>query len=265
MPAPPPSAPPAGYYQQGTAPSAGWGVPGGEYQAATKWRSLRGLTTTLTVLLGIEIVVSVLIIAGAINHLSVLSDHDVQGVVIDADPVNDAANFPAAMILIFGLLAIAIFVLLIIWMYRAAKNNEALGRLNPRLGPGWAIGGWFIPVAWWVIPVLIFSDLWKGSDPTIPRGDPNWRRASGGSLPVLWGIAFFVMTVPRFFVGVGRNDEGRFSEVSDVRRSDIFEIVSSLGAIAAGALAIVVIRKVAARQEEALRAQQAAAGSSPSP
>lgn len=151
MPAPPPSAPPPGYYEQGTAPSAGWGAPGGEYQPPAQWRSLRGLTKALTVLFSIHIALLALMIIGVINHLSVLSDNERGGFVFDTDAVNDAQTFPAVMLLLAGLVGIATFVLLIIWLYRAAKNNEALGRQNPRLGPGWAIGGWFIPIAWWVI------------------------------------------------------------------------------------------------------------------
>jgi hypothetical protein len=208
-------------------------------------------------------VVAVLIIVGVINHMSVLGDHDIGGLIIDAKPVNDAANFPAAMLLIFVLLSLAIFVVFIIWLFRAAKNNEALGRVNPRFGPGWAIGSWFIPLANLVIPVLIVSDIWRGSDPSVPRGDPNWRRAPAGPIVYLWWAAYLVMTIPRGFTGIGKNEQGRFTKVSDLRRSDILELIAAIGAIAAGALAITMVRQLAARQEACLQAQQATAGSQP--
>ena len=65
---------------------------------------------------------------------------------------------------IVSLLSFAILVLIIIWTYRATKNNEALGRMYPRLKPGWAIAGWLIPLANAVIPLLILQDLWRGSE-----------------------------------------------------------------------------------------------------
>jgi hypothetical protein len=265
MPAPPPSTPPAGYYQQGTAPSAGWGTPAEDPRLAppTQWRSLRGLTQALTVLFAIHIGLSVLLIIGTINHLSVLSDKEVGGLVIDTDAVNDAQNFPVAMLLLAGVVALAIFVLLIIWLYRAAKNNEALGRQNPRLGPGWAIGGWFIPIAWWVIPFIIMDDVWRGSDPSIPRGDPSWRRAK--TLPAIWAwlVTVVILSIPNFIASSG--GDVRADEPEKVRRDDILRIVATIGGIIAAVFAIITIRRIAGRQEECLRAQQAAAPAAPPP
>lgn len=261
VPAPPPPTTPPGYYQPGTAPSAGWGAPGGEYQPPTKWRSLRGLTKALTVLFSIHIGLLVLLIIGVINHLSVLSDKEQGGFVFDTKAVNDAQAFPGVMLLLAGLIGIATFVLLIIWLYRAAKNNEALGRQNPRLGPGWAIGGWFIPIAWWVIPFIVLDDVWRGSDPSIPRGDPSWRRSK--TLPAIWAwaVTAAILTIPNFIASSG--GDVRADEPEKVRRDDTLRIIAAAGGIIAAVLAIVVVRKVAARQEECLRAQQAVAGSQP--
>jgi hypothetical protein len=261
MPAPPPSTPPPGYYERGAAPSAGWGTPPGGYEPPARWRSLRGLTTALTVLFVIHIGLSALLIIGTIRHLSVLNDHEQGGFVFDTKAVNDAQTFPASMLILSGLVAVAIFVLLVIWLYRAAKNNEALGRQNPRLGPGWAIGGWFIPLAWWVIPFIILDDVWRGSDPSIPRGDPSWRRSS--TLPAIW--AWLVTAVIYFIPNWIASSSGdvRADEPEKVRRDDILRIFAHVVGVIAAVLAIVVIRKIAARQEDCLRAQQAAVGSPP--
>jgi hypothetical protein len=260
-PPPPPSAPP-GYFGTPTAP-AGWeATPPSQWGYASsppQWRSLRGLTTALTILLWITVPINVLLVIGVIHHLSVLSDHEVGGLVFDPDPVNDAATFPAAMLVLFALLSIAIFIVFVIWLYRAAKNNEALGRDNTRFSPGWSIGAWFIPLANLVIPVLIVRDLWRGSDPSVPRGEPNWRRAPGGAIVGWWWAAYLVMTIPWAFTGLGKNSEGKFSNASDLRRSDTLRVVSAVGAIAAAVLALTLVRRLSARQEECLRAQQAAA------
>ena len=103
---------------------------------------------------------------------------------------DDADTFVSVVVLALLVCSVTIFVLLIIWMWRVAKNAELTGRTQPRFGPGWAIGGWFIPLASLVIPVLVMQDLWRASDPAVPRGDPVWRRRPGsapaGMRPAMW-------------------------------------------------------------------------------
>jgi hypothetical protein len=257
IPSPPPPAPPPGYYQEGTTPAAPGGAPSAAYAPPARWRSLRGLTTALTWLFSAHIALTAVLIIGVLNHLRVLGDEEIGGLVLDTDAVNDANTLPAAMILLSGLVGLATFVLLIIWLYRAAKNNEALGRQNPRLGPGWAIGGWFIPIAWWVIPFIVLDDVWRGSDPAIPRGDPNWRRSSTMGAIWAWLVTAVIFTIPSAIAS--STGDVRADEPEKVRRDDILLIIGAIGAIVAAMLAIVVTRRVAARPEECLRAQQATA------
>jgi hypothetical protein len=256
MPAPPPSAPPPGYYAEGAAPSPPGAAPAA-YAPPARWRSLRGITTALTWLFVAHIVLTAVLIIGVFNHLRVLTDKESGGLVFDTKAVNDANALPASMIILSGLVAITIFVLLIIWLFRAAKNNEALGRQNPRLSAGWAIGGWFIPLANFVIPFIIMDDVWRGSDPTIPRGDPNWRRASTLGAIWAWLVTAVIFTIPSAIASSG--GDVRADEPEKVRRDDVLRIIGAVGAIIAAVFAIVVIRRISARQEECLRAQQAAA------
>jgi multisubunit Na+/H+ antiporter MnhC subunit len=257
IPSPPPPAPPPGYYQDGTSPAPPGGAPSAAYAPPARWRSLRGLTTALTWLFSAHIALTAVLIIGVLNHLRVLGDKEIGGLVLDTDAVNDANTLPAAMILLSGLVGLATFVLLIIWLYRAAKNNEALGRQNPRLGPGWAIGGWFIPIAWWVIPFIVLDDVWRGSDPSIARGDPNWRRSSTMGAIWAWLVTAVIFTIPSAIAS--STGDVRADEPEKVRRDDILRVIGAIGAIVAAVLAIVVTRRVAARQEECLRAQQATA------
>jgi Domain of unknown function (DUF4328) len=260
VPAPPPPAPPPGYYAEGTTPSAPGGAPSAAYAPPATWRSLRGLTTALTWLFAAHIFLSVLLIIGVLNHLRVLGDKEIGGLVLDTDAVNDANAFPAAMIILSGIVGLAIFVLLIIWLFRAAKNNEALGRQNPRLGPGWAIGGWFIPVANFVIPFIILDDVWRGSDPSVPRGDPSWRRSSTLGAIWAWLVTAVIWYIPTLIAS--STGDVRADEPEKVRRDDILRIIGAVAGIVAAVFAVIVIRRVAARQEECLRSQQGAAPAS---
>jgi multisubunit Na+/H+ antiporter MnhC subunit len=257
IPSPPPPAPPPGYYAESTSPSQPGGAPSAAYAPPARWRSLRGLTTALTWLFSAHIVLTVVLIIGVVNHFRVLGDNETGGLVFDTKAVNDANALPAAMILLSGLVGLTTFVLLIIWLYRAAKNNEALGRQNPRLGPGWAIGGWFIPIAWWVIPFIVLDDVWRGSDPSIARGDPSWRRSSTMGAIWAWLVTAAIFTIPS---GIASSTgDVRADEPEKVRRDDILRVIGAVAAIAAAVLAILVTRRIAARQEECLQAQQATA------
>jgi multisubunit Na+/H+ antiporter MnhC subunit len=257
IPSPPPPAPPPGYYAEGTPQPQPGGAPSAAYTPPARWRSLRGLTTALTWLFSAHIVLTVVLIIGVLNHFRVLGDKETGGLVFDTKAVNDANALPAAMILLSGLVGLTTFVLLIIWLYRAAKNNEALGRQNPRLGPGWAIGGWFIPIAWWVIPFIILDDVWRGSDPSIARGDPTWRRSSTMGAIWAWLVTAVIFTVPSAIAS--STGDVRADEPEKVRRDDILRVIGAVGAIVAAVLAILVTRRIAARQEECLQAQQATA------
>jgi hypothetical protein len=163
-----------------------------------------------------------------------------------------------------SLLSLSIFVLMIIWTYRAAKNNEALGRLYPRLKPGWAIAGWLIPFANAVIPVLVLQDLWRGSDASTPRQDPAWRANQGSGL-VGWYWAALLISRVQYF-GRTAAHFANPDELRGLRTHDGIAIFSLVVTIAACVLAVQVIRRLAARQDECLRAQQAAwAGGDPHP
>ena len=70
-----------------------------------------------------------------------------------------------------------------IWLFRIAKNHQALGR-RLTWAPGWAIGGWFLPPIVYVIPTLMLRESWKAADPEVPAGDERWKSSSDS--PLLW-------------------------------------------------------------------------------
>ncbi len=152
----------------------------------------------------------------------------------------------------FLALAILTGIAFMVWMWRAAKNNEALGRSRARFGPGWAIGGWLIPVANLVIPVLIMQDLWRGADPSIPRGDSRWKIGDRSLLVGFWwGLLLFGRLM--ILVGNGRVDDP--TTLDDLRGGIDLQIVGQLSTLAAAVVGVLVIRAITARQRECLLAQ----------
>jgi hypothetical protein len=61
--------------------------------------------------------------------------------------------------LVAPLLLVPAGVLVLVWMWRSAKNLEAFPRLYGDLGAGWAIGGWFIPIANLFFPYRVMSQI----------------------------------------------------------------------------------------------------------
>ena len=154
--------------------------PASPYAAPVRWYRTEGPAKALRVLMVLTIIaLGLLAIAYAVDH-SAYTSYDVGDGSLDT--VQNADAFLGFASLLSGGLTIAVFVLTVIWQWRLAKNHQQLGRPGTSLGPGWAIGGWFIPLANFVLPFIQFRDLWRGAD---PEAQPNaWKQ--GRVSPVLW-------------------------------------------------------------------------------
>jgi Domain of unknown function (DUF4328) len=218
-----------------------------------RWRDQRGLTITLTVLFAVMVAASLLLAVALGNRIALVRDLKAGHFGDVLTRAQDADDFVSASASIFGLVQLAIIVLFIIWMFRAAKNNEALGRQGPRFSPGWSIGSWFIPFANFVIPVLIMQDLWRGSVRQTRRGAVAWRSASGSALVGFWWAAFLASIVRFSYSGSGLHDSG---SLDDIETSNTVALVGVVFSAIAAILALLVVRSLARRQLECLRAQR---------
>ena len=171
-----------------------------------------------------------------------------------AQRADDADDFVTGGSSVYGMTQIVIVVLFIIWMFRSAKNNEALGRTGARYGPGWSIGSWFIPLANLLIPVMIMQDLWRGSDVKRRRDDGNWRTASRSALVGTWW-AFWIASFLRY-AAANAGFHGNTS-LDHIKRGNTVALVGVVAAGIAAILAIFVVRGLSRRQLETLRVQHA--------
>src|SRR6185312_1496461 len=177
-------------------PGGGWGappppppmppMPAGWFPTPTPYRSLRGLATATNILLGIAGAVALIAVPVLLNARTVVHDHTSGSAFLATKQVRDALTAVAGMVALFGLVSLAITVLWIIWMWRAASNAQLFSRARQRFSPGWAIGGWFIPFANLVIPGLQMADIWRGSSTPEAPGAP--RRST--ALVWWWWIVF---------------------------------------------------------------------------
>jgi hypothetical protein len=107
---------------------------------------------------------------------------------IDKQEFRDAILTYSIVPVITSALQLATLIVTVIWMFRVASNHRALHR-GGTWGPGWAIAGWVLPPFVWVIPTLMFVEMWKASDPSVPIGD-NWRTKASAPLAVIWGVLY---------------------------------------------------------------------------
>jgi hypothetical protein len=193
-----------------------------------------------------------MLVAALSSRLSVV--HDLQAGRFDnvLQRAADSDDFVSGTAAFYGLTQVVIVVLFIIWMYRAAKNNEALERQHPRFGPGWSIGAWFIPLANLVIPVMIMQDLWRGASPEVLRGDPTWRRSKGCWLIGAWW-AVLLVSLLRFAPSNGPEND---SSLGDIESNTKIAIVGVVAAAIAAVLAALVVWTLSRRQLDALRVQR---------
>lgn len=226
-------------------------------QPGPRWRSTRGLETALTLLLVLSAAAALVRGVALAGRLVVLDDPYAREYFRRA---SDADAFVRVLDVVVALTVLAVIPCFIVWCYRAAKNQEALARRPERLGAGWAVGGWFIPLANLVIPVLVLQDLWRGSDAHIERGDPRWRIAERSWLiGWWWGLLLAALVT---FAGTPIDD--RELDLADARGANLLAIVGMLCLAAAAVLAILVVRRLNTRQLETRTAFDAATPVSPS-
>ena len=83
----------------------------------------------------------------------------------------------------------------IVWLYRLRADVDTFAPTQGGLGRGWAIGGWFIPLANAVLPFLVIRDVIRGTSagagPPAAGGAQPPRRARQGVYAVAglwWGL-----------------------------------------------------------------------------
>jgi len=152
--------------------------------------------------------------------------------------------------LVTSVVAIGTYVFFLLWMHQAAKNVRAFGQVGLEYTPGWCVGWWFIPVASLWKPFTAMREIWKASDPDTvgPGAASHWMAAPvPATMGVWWGIYIL-----NGFVGAGiaLSSLDLSGAAKGVTVGPATFISHALLGIA-GALLIMIMRQLAARQETA--------------
>ncbi len=141
----------------------------------------------------IVVVISVVLgVAGLVAGQTVIDDaDDFLAGTIDQEQFVEAITPYLLLSFVQGIAVLASAILVIVWMYRIARNHRILHR-GATWGPGWAIGGWFLPPMLYVIPFLMFRELWRASDPEVPI-DGDWRSGKVSPLVPAWFVLYSIV------------------------------------------------------------------------
>lgn len=153
-----------------------------------------------------------------------------------------------------GLVLLVTGIVFVVWQFRHAKNAQVLGARGG-LGPGWAVGGWFVPLGNLVLPMVQIFQSSKASDVMARR---LGRPPKGVGLVILWGIVFSLGLVVLF--GAGANapvDDrggvvvGSLDDVQTLADTDRTAGAGHLLLVPAAGLALAMVRTLTGRQTEA--------------
>lgn len=84
--------------------------------------------------------------------------------------------------------------LILVWTFRTSKAFDARGATNRRWNRGWTIGSWFIPLASFVLPKLVFNELEMISQVPFVRDEigDQWKEESHSAVGDLWWLLWVV-------------------------------------------------------------------------
>jgi len=211
-------------------------------------KSLRLRSELVTAFFGALVVVSVV---SALSAYSIV--HFAQGIT-PGDPSNqaraDALDERESLIAIVNVGTwIACVVAFLMWFYRAYKNLQSAGYKDLRFTPGWAIGGFFVPILNLARPFQIMKDVCEGS--AFLAQDARSRAWTSISLGVhaAWWWALF-LSDSAFGNAVGRY-MAKAEELDEIVIAEWLDFASSLYTILAAVVALLLVRRLTELQERA--------------
>jgi len=238
-------------------PPPGYVAYGGPGSYGGTFRGIGGLTKSLEILTIVTIVLSA---------LSLVTQLTLRGNALDfRDGTTTLQEFAdklgpyLAVSAVAGFVGLATLVVQIIWTFRIAKNLEVLGRQNRTFSPGATIainilGGCTLGI----LPYFMWRELWKGSDPESPAGDPGWKQRPVGQVVHTW----LIVTLLTVLVGAGLGVGNAVTRISRNSNATIAKQLDSRIALvmAAGVLSLVsaivflsMIRQLSSRHIRSIR------------
>lgn len=201
-----------------------------------RFRPLLRLAGTVIVLMILGIVAALADLVHDINLLGLFNDA-VNGSSSAIRALDRAAETALALKYANGAILFVTAVFFLIWVYRAHANVRALGFGELKFTPGWAVGWWFIPFFNLVQPARAMAELYRIAEVRKPSAGRTHIRIR----PVLaWWLLFLVSSC-----GTRAGVAGEPADpVEPVRQMFVFWIFGNILYLAAGVLAMWLVRRI---------------------
>jgi hypothetical protein len=152
---------------------------------------------------------------------------------------------------------LAAAVAFVVWFRRSRINAGSFDAGSQRMGPGWAVGGWLVPVVNLWFPKKIANDIWDASLPPGADRTPGAREPRG-LLNGWWTLWILTMVLGQRASGMYRDAE----TLTEIQDAVTFYLVADGVNIAAAVLAVLVVRRITAMQH-ALREHRTVLAAAP--
>lgn len=144
-------------------------------------------------------------------------------------------------------LTIVAMVMFIGWLRRTVANLAPLGARSVPYGTRWAVGSWFVPILNLWRPKSVVDEVWRASDPNLPRDEgDSWTRLPASWVVLAWWVLFIGSWLVQLLALRLRSTAG---SLDDLSRADNLLLGAACTSLFAIPLAIAVIHEITRRQE----------------
>ncbi|MGW1496764.1 DUF4328 domain-containing protein [Streptomyces sp. NPDC002402] len=203
-----------------------------------------GLATLTCVLLGLVLLADVFSLGTGAQYYSLWSGFGEEGFhavgLEEMERVERLYSLAGVLQTITFLLCGIVFIL---WFRQMRENAQLFAPDAHRRSPGWAVWGWIVPVVFLWFPRRITLDIGTASE--LPRDVPDAPRTPVTLVNAWWAVWISQATLSnlasRYYVAA--DDAGAIKEALGLL------MVSDVLDIAAGVLAVLVVRKITRMQQ----------------
>ena len=148
---------------------------------------------------------------------------------------NDQRQKVAGWIYLGGLVVAAAGFL--VWLYMVTSRLDAVGPLG-EYSPGWALGWWFIPVAWLWKPYQVMAEVWARCHAGEER--PRWFLAWWG-LWIAANLVGWLVTGSAWSVGSGVTVEAAMENIIIL---DVTSLIADAMLLVSGGLTVLLVWRI---------------------
>ncbi len=219
----------------------------------------KGIGGIARALVTLQVLVAVLALAVLALQLGARgAAQDYLDEVITRDEFDDELSTYVAVSGLSGLVTVAALVLLVIWSFRIAGNLQKLGRHPLTWRPGLSIVAWVLGgCTLGIITFLMLREHDRGSDPTVPPGDPSWRNRPVDPAIVVWFVLSLATAVVTIIGGVRTVSGVSVDNTRNLARSLVdrlpLVLASGLLSAASAVVLIFIVRRMTERHRQAIR------------